>query len=197
MDIHVLLFPQYETLDAFGPIEILGQAGYTMHLVSLEGGLVKNAQGIETVTEKAQDHAGIWLIPGGKGTRPLSKDTAFLQSLVNLTKRADWILSVCTGSALLGAAGLLDGRHATSNKRAFQWVESLRPAVHWEPSARWVKDGRFYTASGVSAGIDMALGFTADREGIDKARAIAERVEYVWREDPSVDPFAVAMAARP
>lgn len=191
MNVYVLLFDQYEPLDAFGPIEILGRAGHAIHLVSIQGGAVKDALGTEVVTEKAQPLPGIWLIPGGQGTRPLSGDRGFLKALQECTAPASWILSVCTGSALLAAAGLLDGKRATSNKNAFRWVKSTGPRVLWQPCARWAADGKFYTASGVSAGIDMALGFVADREGKDAAQALAQHVEYVWNDHPEKDPFAV------
>lgn len=191
MNVYVLLFNQYEPLDAFGPVEILGRAGHAIHLVSIPGGVIKDAMGNGAVTEKAQPAPGIWLIPGGAGTRPLSKDRGFLKMLQECTAPADWILSVCTGSALLAAAGLLDGRRATSNKNAFRWAKSTGPRVLWQPCARWAADGKFYTASGVSAGIDMALGFVADREGKDTATALAWHVEYVWNDHPENDPFAV------
>ena len=73
---------------------------------------------------------------------------------------------------------------------SFEWVKQCRPAVKWQPVARWVKDGKFYTSSGVSAGMDMALGFIADYYGSDLAQDIANHTEYYWQKDPSVDNFA-------
>ena len=124
------------------------------------------------------------------GTRPLVKDKAFLARLKEKAEGAEYVLTVCTGSALLAGTGLLDGRKATSNKMAFEWVKSCGEKVLWQPSARWTADGKYYTASGVSAGIDMALGFMWDRFGAEKARTIARNTEYVWNSDPEKDPFA-------
>lgn len=94
------------------------------------------------------------------------------------------VMTVCTGSALAAAAGLLDGLHATGNKRAFDWTMSMGKKVLWQRDARWTRDGKFYTAAGVSAGIDMALGFVADRFGRERALSLAEGMEYVWNERP-------------
>ena len=86
---------------------------------------------------------------------------------------------------------MLDGRQATSNKRAWQWVTSLSAQVNWVKKARWCADGRFYTSSGVSAGTDMALAFIADRHGEATAEEIAQHIEYRWHNDAGDDPFAV------
>lgn len=123
--------------------------------------------------------------------RPLVDDGAFCEKLKKLADAATWCLAVCTGSALLARTGLLAGRRATSNKRSFDWVVSVAPDALWQRKARWVVSGKYYTSSGVSAGIDMALGFIADRYGREKALAIARGMEYVWHEDAADDPFAV------
>ena len=99
-------------------------------------------------------------------------------------------MSVCTGSALLAATGLLNGLEATTNKRAFDWVRGTNPPVLWQGTARWTHSGKFYTSSGVSAGMDMTLGFIADVAGIDQAQVQAHRCEYLWNQDPSHDPFS-------
>ena len=92
--------------------------------------------------------------------------------------------------SIIGLYGRLDSLKATSNKKSFEWVKQCCQAVKWEPVARWVKDGKFYTSSGVSAGMDMALGFIADYYGNDLAQDIANHTEYHWQKDPSVDNFA-------
>ncbi|MGL4277587.1 MAG: DJ-1/PfpI family protein, partial [Morganella morganii] len=125
------------------------------------------------------------------GTRRLVSDEGMLTALRTAAQHAQWCLSVCTGSALLAAAGVLDGRQATSNKRAWQWVTSLSAQVNWVKKARWCADGRFYTSSGVSAGTDMALAFIADRHGETAAEEIAQHIEYRWHNDAGDDPFAV------
>lgn len=118
---------------------------------------------------------------------------SFIADLKKVAEESKFCLTVCTGAALLAKTGLLDGRKATSNKFAFQWVESVNPAVEWQSHARWVVDGKYYSSSGVSAGIDMALGFVRDQYGEEKAKIIAERMEYIWNSDSSLDPFAADM----
>jgi len=105
----------------------------------------------------------VLLIPGGMGTRKLVEDKSFINHLKNLSEKAIYVLSVCTGSALLAKTGLLKGKNATSNKMAFDWVCGIDCDVSWVRQARWVSDGKFYTSSGVTAGMDMTLGFIADR----------------------------------
>ncbi len=191
----MLLFPDFETLDAFGPVEILGRpSNYLLHFVSIDGGLVRSRQGTEIATRALDsvDRTATLLVPGGMGTRSLVQEERFLARLGEAAQQADYCLTVCTGSALLAKTGLLDGRRATSNKRAMDWVVSVNPAVNWVRSARWVVDGKFYTSSGVSAGMDMTLGFLSDRLGQEAAEEAARGAEYLWNRDRDDDPFACA-----
>ena len=103
---------------------------------------------------------------------------------------ASIVTSVCTGSGLLAKAGLLDGLRATSNKRAFEWAEAQSERVRWVREARWVEDGRFFTSSGVSAGIDMSLAVIGKLLGDQRARDFAAWAEYEWNEEAGRDPFA-------
>lgn len=84
----------------------------------------------------------------------------------------------------------LMGSLLLTNKRAFEWVRGTRPQVGWRQKARWVSTEKFYTSSGVSAGMDMTLGFIADQWGLETAQEIASRCEYLWQNDPDTDPFA-------
>jgi putative intracellular protease/amidase len=191
----IVLFNRFETLDAFGPVEILGNLTeeYELAYASKDGGIVASSQGVpvETVSFAEAAGSGAVLIPGGMGTRALSDDAGYMDGLNRLVEPAEFVLTVCTGSALLAKTGLLDGKKATSNKMAFKWVMKQAEAVDWQGSARWVVDGRFYTASGVSAGMDMTLGFVADQYGQERAEVIARRMEYIWNQDKDNDPFAV------
>ena len=103
---------------------------------------------------------------------------------------ARYITSVCTGSALLAAAGILDGIRATSNKISFDWAASQGPEVHWVREARWVEDGNIFTSSGVSAGIDMALAVVAAVLGGNAADDAALWAEYIRNREADLDPFA-------
>ncbi len=189
-----LVFDNFETLDLFGPIEMFGSLPehFRIQFASMTGGIIYNHHGVALHTIAVADlehQTDILLIVGGKGTRQVIEDRQFLQTLTTFANNADWVLSVCTGSALLAKANLLDDKRATSNKLAWQWVIEQSNKVHWVQQARWVVDGKFYTSSGVSAGMDMALGFIADRHDIDTARQIAGYTEYRWQEDSQLDDF--------
>lgn len=192
--VDILLFDKFETLDVFGPIEVLGRLKDTFDLnfISVKGGLVKSSQGVQVHTTAYKNEENIdkiLLIPGGAGTRELVNDDEFIDYIKSISMRTKYILSVCTGSALLARSEILNGRKATSNKRAFEWVTKQNSSVLWVNEARWVRDGNIYTSSGVSAGIDMSLGFIADLLGKEKALEISKGIEYLWNEDSSYDPF--------
>ena len=191
-EVAIILFDDYETLDVFGPAEIFGRLVDKYHLTfySLDGGLVSNRHGVPIMTQKLQGfNPEILLIPGGFGTRKEVNNSLLINTLKELAQSSEYVLTVCTGSALLAKTGLLDGKKATSNKRAFTWVSSQNTNVDWNKKARWVIDGKYYTSSGVSAGMDMALGFLADNHGIDFARKVAKEIEYNWIEDKDFDSF--------
>ncbi len=193
--IGVLLFPGFELLDVFGPLEMFGllPQHFTIRLVAEHGPDVASAQGPRSLVDDLFDTAqryDILLVPGGPGTRAEVENTTLLAWLRERAQAAGLVASVCTGSALLARAGLLDGRRATTNKNAFAWVSSQGPSVHWQTHARWVEEGDCFTASGVSAGIDMSLAVIARLLGGGVAEGVAVQAEYEWRNDASRDPFA-------
>lgn len=194
MEIAFIMFEDYETLDVFGPAEIFGRLidKYTLKFYSLEGGVISNRHKVPIMTEKLETMTNspeLLLIPGGMGTRREVNNLELLNRIKDLALTSDYVLTVCTGSALLAKTGLLDGKQATSNKRAFSWVSTQGTNVNWDKKARWKIDGKYYTSSGVSAGMDMAFGFLSDRHGIDFARKIAKQIEYNWIEDKDYDNF--------
>jgi putative intracellular protease/amidase len=194
LKIGAVIFPNFELLDIYGPLELLGLLGERVSITMLaeEAGEVKSHQGPKgiadaSVHEDTSYH--ILVIPGGQGTRALVHNDRFLHALRKHASRAQVVASICTGSALLARAGLLDGKRATSNKIAFDWVMSQGPNVNWIRQARWVEDGPFFTASGVSAGMDMTLGLIQHLFDKDTSTEVARRAEYVWNHDKSIDPF--------
>ena len=114
---------------------------------------------------------------------------ALLDFLRTRAATAKVTMSVCSGSALLAKAGLLDGRRATSNKMFFSLASAQSDKVNWVTEARWVEDAPFVTSSGVSAGTDMALAVIANLFGTERAEQVAAYTEYQWHRDADTDPF--------
>jgi putative intracellular protease/amidase len=194
MKVAVLLFDNFETLDVFGPVEIFGRLtdDYNVSFYSLAGGLIENTHGVSILTKSLaviENGVYIFLIPGGYGTRVEVNNGLLIDKIKKIAELSEYVLAVCTGTALLAKAGLLDGRKATSNKRAFDWVTTQGLNVNWVRRARWVVDAKYYTSSGVSAGMDMTLGFLQDMHGVKFAREVAHTIEYTWQEDKHEDDF--------
>ena len=193
----VLLFPDFELLDVFGPLEVFGNAlvrdHYRTRTVAAEPGPVASGQRTRAVADHGFADCpplDVLLVPGGMGTRREVDNTTLLAWLAERAAAAEIVASVCTGAALLARAGVLDGRRATSNKRAFDWVTTMGPRVEWVRAARWVDDGKVVTSSGVSAGIDMSLHLIARTIDEETADALARIMEYTRHRDADDDPFA-------
>ena len=193
--IGVVLYPGFEVLDVFGPVEMWANVpDFQVVLIAQKAGSVRSAQGVSVVAEYGFDTApklDIMMVPGGIGTTTQLENPVYLDFLRMQDKSTELTTSVCTGSALLAKAGLLKGHRATSNKLFFSMATSQDASVNWIKHARWVEDGKFITSSGVSAGTDMALGLVARIYGKDRARALARSLEYQWSEDANDDPFAI------
>lgn len=193
MQITILLYPDFETLDVFGPVEIFGKVpDWHIQYYSQNGGLICNQDNISISTENFASipkNIDTLFIPGGPGTRILIQQTDFIQQLKSLAQKSKYVLTVCTGSALLAKTELLDGRQATSNKRVFDWVKTSSAKTKWIEKARWITDGKYYTSSGISAGMDMALAFVQNRTDKNTAEKIATRIEYHWQQDSQQDAF--------
>ena len=193
----VVLFEGFELLDVFGPLEAWGMLAQTgqckVATVAERSGAITSAQGPKAIADFGFadcPHLDSILIPGGIGTRDEISNQPLLDWLKARAEKAEVVSTVCTGTAILARTGLLDGRRATTNKRAFKWVAEQGPKVNWVREARWVEDGKFATSSGVSAGIDMALAVMARLYGNTTAEQIAIAMEYDWHRDAGWDPFA-------
>lgn len=191
----ILIFPDFETLDVFGPVEILGRLKeeFSIWFYSENGGLVSNEHGVQLFTHPLDNikekEIYIFLIPGGHGTRKEVSNEHLKEQLRQTAAKSSYLFTVCTGSGLVASTGLLNGKEATSNKRAFAWARSQGPLVHWNRKARWTVDGNIYTSAGVSAGMDMTLGFLSDTFGPEFARNVAFQIEYDWQENKEEDHF--------
>ena len=191
----VVLFEGFELLDVFGPLEMFGLAAdhFEIRLISESGGVVASRQGPKSICDDSFQSApaiDVLLVPGGSGTRREVNNPVLLNWLKKRSQHAELVASVCTGSALLAKAGVLDGLRATSNKLAFAWARSQSEKVQWQQQARWVEDGKVFSSSGVSAGIDMALAVIAKLVSQQAAEDAANFAEYTWQRDADCDPFA-------
>ena len=189
-----VLYPNFELLDLHGPLEMFGSLGPELRIVTVAeaAGPVASFQGPRTLADHGFadcPELDLILLPGGLGTLEQLGSVALHDFLRARAPRAEVTMSVCSGSAILAKAGLLDGRRATSNKQFFDLARSQGARVEWVTQARWVEDGPFATSSGVSAGMDMALGVIARLFGKERAQEIADLTEYEWHSDPTRDPF--------
>jgi len=200
-----LVFPGFELLDLYGPLEMFGMLknlGEKIELVAVgEGpGPVPSIQGPHTVLDRTLQDGSDFdfvLVPGGFGTRTQIDNDALTGWINEAGSKADCVMSVCTGASLLARAGLLDNKRATTNKLVFKEMVATGPATQWVAQARWVEDGKVWTSSGVSAGMDMALAVMAHHFGQEIAEQAALFAEYDWHKDAEWDPFAQAHGLMP
>jgi putative intracellular protease/amidase len=178
LDIVIPIYDDFTALDAIGPYEVLSRIG-TVRFVAPAPGPIRTDNGMLTVlAESAFADAlepDVVVVPGGVGTRALCSDPVWMAWLRAVHAQSTWTTSVCTGSLLLGAAGVLEGLKATSH-----WLEleTLRGFGAEPTEQRVVEQGKVITAAGVSAGIDMALTLAARIAGEDAAKAIQLGIEY-------------------
>lgn len=195
MQLGMVLFDGFQLLDTFGPLEMFGDlhGRFQITIIGEKPGVVKSSAGPVIAVDQTFATApklDVVMIPGGGGTRREVNNASFVSSLKTLAEATPHVASICTGAAVLAKTGLLDGRKATTNKRAYAWATSQGPNVKWVPQARWVEDGKYFTSSGISAGTDMALGLIARLLGREAAIDAANAAEYEWNEDSHHDPFA-------
>ncbi|KAH7065711.1 DJ-1/PfpI family protein-like protein [Paraphoma chrysanthemicola] len=215
--IGIVLFPGFQLLDAAGPLDafhLLSQQT-TLNLSILAANIepvptqtwAQDKQGSKFSPSIVPTHAfadaptdlEMILVPGGLGTRgPNGEERPHMAPVVDFLKSLDlsgkgslkWLLTVCTGSEVLSRTGVLNGRRATTNKRAFNDVKAKHPNVKWIAQARWVVDGNIWTSSGISAGMDLAFAWISEVFGEDVAQYVADRSEYDRNVEPDNDRYA-------
>jgi len=180
VDIAIPIFDRLTALDAVGPYEVLSRLpGASVHFVAEQPGPKRTDNGMLALSADRSlqelPHPEVIVVPGGYGTRPLMRDQTMLGWLRTAHEGSQWTTSVCTGSLLLAAAGILEGLEATTH-----WLvlDTLREYGATPVSERVVQQGKVITAAGVSAGIDMALTLAARIAGDELAQAIQLAIEY-------------------
>jgi transcriptional regulator GlxA family with amidase domain len=180
MEIAILIFDGLTALDAIGPYEVLSRLpGAELRLVAKQAGLKRadtGALGVQADLAIGDlPDPEVVLVPGGEGNRPLMRDPEVLEWLRGAHESSTWTTSVCTGALVLGAAGILDGKRATTH---WAFLDRLSELGAEPVTERVVEDGKVMTAAGVSAGIDMALTLAARIAGEEVAQAIQLGIEY-------------------
>ncbi|WP_344062979.1 GlxA family transcriptional regulator [Microbacterium pumilum] len=199
-------FPSAQILDVTGPLEVFSTASrflpitrYATQLVSVGGGAVLSTSGLAFDTDPIEQVTGdidTLVVSGGRDMDVAAADTKLVENIRRLAARSRRVTSVCSGAFLLAAAGLLDGRRATTH-----WAECADlardfPGVEVEPDAIYVQDGNVWTSAGVTAGIDLALALIADDHGRKAAATVARRLVVYLRRSGGQGQFSAVLAAQ-
>lgn len=191
----IVLFENIEVLDFCGPFEVFSvtrlneerrredPSPFEVLLVAEKNDPVITTGGMKVIPHYTFENCpklDILVVPGGWGIRKELKNHKMLNWLRIRASEVETLTSVCTGSMLLGFAGLLDGHHATTHWRSLDWMRESFPSVTVEYDKHVVEDGRIFTSAGISAGIDMALKVVARYYGEAIARATAKHMEYPY-----------------
>ena len=186
--IGIAIFEGVEELDFVGPWEVLGmwagqwpEDGAQVFTMAQHEGVVECAKGMRVIPDHTWESAppvDVLIYPGGRGTRPQVFDEEILAWINIQAERGTLMTSVCTGSLVYAAAGLLDGRPATTHWSALDSLSELGNDIEVRPDDRFVDSGDVITASGVSAGIDMALHLVARLHSTDRARDVKRAIQY-------------------
>jgi transcriptional regulator GlxA family with amidase domain len=179
----ILLFDEAEELDFVGPLEVFGMArqdGDRVVTIAERSEPVRANLALRVVPDRTIADApplDVLVIPGGLGTRREADNAVLLDWIKQAAAACTWVTSVCTGSMLLEAAGVIDGRNVTTH---WAMIETFREkkSVTVLDSRRYVRDGNVVTAAGVSAGIDMSLWVVGQLYGVDHARGVQRMMEY-------------------
>jgi transcriptional regulator GlxA family with amidase domain len=189
--IGILIFPGFQLLDATGPTTVFetGNAlaadghGYSIDMLSVEGGLVASSAGVEINTKAtaAIGQLDTLVVAGGSGTRSAGLNPALLDYLKAIASRCRRVASVCTGSFLLAQAGLIDGLQVTTHWRHSTLLANSFPRVKVVPDQIWINDGKFWSSAGVSSGIDLALALLTDDFGDQLAKQAAREIVVYYK----------------
>ncbi|MFI7407832.1 GlxA family transcriptional regulator [Streptomyces sp. NPDC049627] len=198
-----VLFDDVQSLDVTGPLEVFAGAEqhtpgtYRIRTASLDGRPVRTSGGLTVVPHQALPDAPdphTLVVPGGQGTR--QPHPALTDWLREHGPRAERLVSVCTGAILLAAAGLLDGRRATTHWAYCDKLARDHPAVEVDPDPIYVRDGQVATSAGVTSGIDLALALVEEDLGRDVALAIARHLVVFLRRPGNQAQFSAQLAAQ-
>jgi transcriptional regulator GlxA family with amidase domain len=202
----VVTFPSAQILDVTGPLEVFSSAtclvpgaSYGTQVVSTSGGPVLASSGLSFGTTALADvvePVDTLVVAGGRDMDEACADEELLTHVRRLASSARRITSVCSGAFVLAAAGLLDGRRATTHWAECQLLATAHPAVSVDGDAIYVRDGDVWTSAGVTAGIDLALALVADDHGLRAAAAVARHLVVYLRRSGGQAQFSTLLAAQ-
>jgi transcriptional regulator GlxA family with amidase domain len=193
----ILLFENIEVLDFCGPFEVFSVtrlneekrreelSPFKVFLVAETKEPVVTTGGMKVLPDYDLDDCpglDVLVVPGGWGTRKEMNNERLLKWIAERSRQIETLTSVCTGALLLGKAGLLDGKRATTHWRSLDWMQELFPKTTVEKQLHFVEEGALFTSAGISAGIDMALKVVSRYFGEAIARATAKHMEYPFPE---------------
>ena len=202
----ILLFDNVEVLDFCGPFEVFSvtrlneetrreePSPFNVLLVAETREPVVTTGGMKVLPDYDLDGCpvlDVLVVPGGWGTRKEMNNQHLLGWIAERSTQVETLASVCTGALMLGKAGLLDGKRATTHWRSLDWMQELFPKTTVETKLHFVEDGSLFTSAGISAGIDMALKVVQRYFGEAVARAAAKHMEYPF---PDSDARRIALA---
>ncbi|MFO1111343.1 MAG: GlxA family transcriptional regulator [Bradyrhizobium sp.] len=196
--IGVLIFPDFQLLDAAGPIsafEIAARfAGGTpaIRAIAIAPGAVRSSSGVEMVAHSTKPLTAITtlIVAGGEGTRAAAACPRTMSLVRNLAKRGMRIASVCSGAYILAEAGLLDGKRATTHWQRTRHFIAAYPKVKLEPDQIYVRDGNVWTSAGITAGIDLSLAMIAEDHGEEVAQQTARQLVLYHRRSGGQSQFS-------
>lgn len=195
--IDVLIFPDFQLLDAAGPIAAFEAAGgYAVRTVAVQPGVVRSSSGVDWVARALPRGAwgGTLLVAGGDGVDAAMADATLMRFIRRSAARQQRVASVCSGSLLLAAAGLLDGRSATTHwSRSAQFRRQF-PQVRLDADRIFVQEGQVWTSAGITAGIDLALALIAQDRGSEVARGVAQELVVYYRRPGGQSQFSALLA---
>ncbi|CAI6336902.1 unnamed protein product [Periconia digitata] len=213
LNVGFLIFPGYEPLDIYGPLEILyllqGSANISVSTISYEAGpvsaVVPTLAHLKVAPQTIATHSladapalDVLIAPGGRGVNYAlddTKDTRIEEFIASRYESTPYVLSVCNGAAWLARAGVLKGLRATTNKATWTWVTDPKhgEGIDWVPTARWIQNegDKVWTSSGISAGIDMTYAFLKYLYGAAKINPVMNIMEYTPHTDADWDSFSV------
>ena len=185
MNVNIILFDDFETMDAFGPAQIFGMVPerFYMNYLSVNGGIVNSSQGVKVWTEilDPEEIQGIVVIPGGRGANKLlhlEPDT--LKLIKKAIQVADYCLMIANGSAIVAQTGLLFHRQVADYPYDTNWKRMFSAEINRLPDIRWTADGKFYSSSCTVAGWDMTLSLSSDLVDLTVALQAAQKLGYAW-----------------